>query len=280
MQRLWSGKNFNATAEELNVASDSLSLFLGCNSYVDHEIGRFLEKVYEKCPDALIIYTADHGDMLGNHKINSKNSCGYKELWNVPLIVKGGAQGVIEEPASHIDIVPTVLDYMGVPLPKWLDGKSMLAQIQDGKTKVNDYVFSEFTRYELIQDGNGGFQPMRLVYDGRYKLIINLLDHDELYDLETDPAEVHNLIEDEAYAEIRNQLHDVLLNYMDTTRDIYRGYQWVCRPWRPEKVPTFRMAGYVRQLENEEYEPRQMEYDTGLPMRNAVRTKIVGADKK
>ncbi|WP_409967982.1 sulfatase-like hydrolase/transferase [Bengtsoniella intestinalis] len=280
MQRLWSGQKKNLTGSELNVASDSLSLFLGCNSYVDSEIGRFLEQVYAKCPDALIIYTADHGDMLWNHKINSKNSCGYKEVLNIPLMIKGGATGVVDHPASHIDVVPTILDYMNVPLPKWLDGKSMLPQIQDGTTKINDYVFSEFTRYELIQDGNGGFQPMRLVFDGRYKLVVNLLDSDELYDLDTDPAEVHNLIDSADHATIRNQLHDVLLAQMDTTRDIYRGFQWACRPWREDKAPSFRNAGYVRQLENEEYEPRQLEYDTGMPMVSAVRTKILGADKK
>lgn len=282
MQRLWSGKNLNAKPEEINVPSDALSLFLGCNSYVDSEIGRFLEAVYEKCPDAMIIYTADHGDMLGNHKINSKNSCGYKEVMNIPLMIKGGAVGVIDDVASHIDVVPTVMEYMGVPLPKWLDGKSMLPQIKDGKTKINDHVFSEFTRYELIQDGNGGFQPLRMVFDGRYKLIVNLLDKDEFYDLKTDLAEVNNLIDtcDEALSKIRNQLHDVLLENMDKTRDIYRGFQWACRPWRPEKEATFRNAGYVRQLENEEYEPRQLEYDTGMPMVSAVRQKIVGADKK
>lgn len=280
MQRLWSGKNIDKTVEELNAPSDALSLLLGCNSFVDQEIGRFLESVYEKCPDAMIIYTADHGDMLFNHKINSKNSCAYKEVLNIPFIIKGGATGVIDAPATHLDITPTVLDYMGINIPKSVHGKSMMPQIQDGETRINDYVFSEFTRYELIQDGNGGFQPLRCVFDGRYKLVINLLDNDEFYDLEKDPAEVYNAINDESYAEIRNKLHDVLLNEMNVSRDIYRGYQWACRPFRTDKVPTFRNEGYVRQAENEEYEPRQMEYDTGMPMREATRIKIVGADKK
>ncbi len=282
MQRMWSkaGKNNELTAEELNAPNDSLSLFLGCNSFVDKEIGRFLEVVYEKCPDAMIIYTADHGDMLKNHKLNSKNSCAYKEVLNIPFIIKGGATGVCDYPTSHIDIVPTILDYMNVNIPKSVDGVSMMPQIKDGVTKVRDYAFSEFTRYELIQDGNGGFQPYRSVFDGRYKLVVNMIDSDEFYDLEKDPEEIYNAINDENYAEIRNKLHDVLLNEMNETRDIYRGSHWATRPWRPEKTPSFRNEGYVRQAENEEYEPRQLEYDTGMPMAQATRIKIVGADKK
>ncbi len=280
MQRLWSGPDMEKSAEELNTSSDHLSLFLGCNSYVDSEIGKVLNAIEARCPDAMVIYTSDHGDMLKNHKLNSKNCSVYKEVQNIPLIIKGGAKGINDDPASHIDLVPTIMDYLDVPIPKQLQGKSMMPQILDGTTKINDYVFSEFARFELIQDGNCGFQPMRSVYDGRYKLAVNLLDSDELYDTYEDPEEIYNLIHNENYIEVRNNLHDVLLDFMDTTRDIFRGYQWACRPWRPELTPSKNMAGYVRQSENEEYEPRQLNYDTGLPMETAVRKKMIGADKK
>lgn len=280
-QRLWSGKNIGKSVDELNKATADLALFLGCNSFVDDEIGRVLDAIDEKCPDAIIIYTADHGDMLFNHKLNSKNCCAYKEVLNIPLIIKGGAEGVIDAPATHLDIVPTVLDYMNVEIPNILEGKSMLQQIKDGVSKVNDVVFSEFTRYELIQDGNGGFQPMRCAFDGRYKLVINLLDTDEFYDLQVDPEEIHNAINDLNYKEERERLHDILLAEMDRTRDLYRGYHWAMRPWRTDKAPSFRNAGYVRQREESEmYEARQLNYDTGLPMEEAVRIKIIGADKK
>ncbi|ONI45487.1 sulfatase, partial [Candidatus Epulonipiscioides gigas] len=229
-QRLWSGKNINKSVEELNKSSEDLSLYLGCNSFVDDEIGRVLNVIYKKCPDAIIIYTADHGDMLFNHKLNSKNCCAYKEVLNIPLIITGGAVGEIDYPATHLDIVPTILDYMNVEIPIVLEGKSMLKQIQDGVSKINEEVYAEFTRYELIQDGNGGFQPMRCVFDGRYKLIINLLDTDEFYDLKNDPEEIYNAINDNSYKEIREALHDKLLAEMDRTRDLYRGYHWATRP--------------------------------------------------
>ncbi|ONI38481.1 sulfatase [Candidatus Epulonipiscium fishelsonii] len=280
-QQLWSNKNINKSAEELQKPTDNLSLFLGCNSFVDDEIGRVLETIYEQCPDAIIIYTADHGDMLFNHKLNSKNCCAYKEVLNIPFIVKGGAVGVVDYPTTHLDVTPTILDYMNVEIPPIIEGKSIMAQIKDGVTKINNEVYSEFTRYELIQDGNGGFQPMRCVFDGRYKLVINLLHTDEFYDLERDPDEVYNAINDPEYKEIREALHEKLIQEMDRTRDVYRGYQWAMRPWRDDKTPSFRNAGYVRQREESEmYEERQFSYDTGLPMEEAVRIKIIGADKK
>lgn len=106
-----------------------------------------------------------------------------------------------------------------------------MPQMVNGE-RVNDYVFMEFGRYETDHDGFGGYQPMRAVFDGRYKLSINLLSTDELYDLKADPDELINCIDDPAYRAIRNQLHDALLNEMYRTRDPFRGYYWERRPWR------------------------------------------------
>ncbi|MFI3236830.1 MAG: sulfatase-like hydrolase/transferase [Lachnospiraceae bacterium] len=282
MQQLWAGEDgMKATAKELNAPSKQLALFLGCNTFVDYEIGRVIDKINEVAPNALVIFTSDHGDMLGAHRLQMKNATAYKEVANIPLIIRGGVEDtVITEPASHIDIVPTVMDYMGLPIPKVLEGKSILAQIKDPEVKIHDTVFTEFTRYEVDHDGFGGLQIMRAAITERYKLAVNLLDTDELYDMQEDPYEVHNLILDESYAEIRNALHDELLEHMNTTRDLYRGYQWAVRPWRQDKKPSWANDGYTRQRENEEYEPRQLDYDTGLVMAEATRKKTTKDEKK
>lgn len=280
MQQLWAGEAIRQTAEELNRPSRQLALFLGCNTFVDHEIGRVLDKINEATPDALVIFTSDHGDMLGNHRLQMKNATAYKEAANIPLIIKGGERGkVVDAPASHIDLVPTILDYMGLPLPKILEGQSMLPQIQDSSKRINEEVYTEFTRYEVDHDGFGGLQIMRAVITERYKLVINLLDTDELYDMKKDPYEIHNLIKEDSYSEIRDRLHDCLLEHMNQTRDLYRGYQWSCRPWRKDKSPCWANDGYTRQRENEEYEPRQLDYDTGLVMKEAVRKKTTKDEK-
>lgn len=276
LQRLWAGNSIDKTSEELRKASRGLSLFLGCNSYADHEFGRVLDEIDAAIPDATVLYTSDHGDMLGSHHLTSKNAAFYKEIANIPLLIRDGrtsAKGVVHWPTSHIDIAPTIMDFFNLPIPKILEGKSMLQTIRNPEIRTNEHVFTEFTRYEVDHDGFGGLQMMRAVTDGRMKLTINLLDMDELYDLENDPDECVNLIDNPNYTSIRNCLHDILLEHMNETRDMYRGYQWYCRPWRKDARASWENCGCTRQRENEEYEPRQWDYDTGLPMKEAVRGK-------
>jgi uncharacterized sulfatase len=273
MQKLWAGSRLGKSSGELR-QSKNLALYLGCNSFIDAEIGRVMDKADEIAPDALIIFTSDHGDMLGAHCLNSKNATAYWETASIPLIIRGGEKGkIVDYPSSHIDIAPTIMDYMGLSIPKVLEGKSMLRQINDVKKRINETVFLEFTRYETDHDGFGGLQMMRAAVSSHYKLVVNLLDTDEFYDMESDPYEVINQINNEEYSHARNKLHDELIENMNRTRDLYRGYQWACRPWRKDKKPEWDNDMMTRQRENEEYEKRQIDYDTGLPMKEAWRRK-------
>ncbi len=273
-QRAWAGDSLNEDKEALKITP---RFFLGCNAFVDSQIARFLQHVEEFAPDAVIIYTSDHGDALSSHSLSAKGPSMYDEIARIPLVIydpKSPGGTVNPHPASHIDLTPTIMDYAGLPIPKLLEGKSMRPMIEDASFKGNDYIFTEFSRYEIDHDGFGGFQPMRAVYDGRYKLSVHLLSQDELYDIENDPEEMDNLIDSEAHADDRNRLHDAILDWMNETRDPFRGYYWERRPWREDARPaTWDYTGYTRQRENEEYEPRQLNYSTGLVMKQAVRPK-------
>lgn len=276
MQKLWAGDKLNASEDEINHASSGLALFLGCNSFVDYEMGRVLNAIHELIPDAMVIYTSDHGDMLGAHRLFSKNVAIYDEVTNIPLIIKGGEKGkVVTAPASHIDIAPTLMDFFGFPVPKLMEGKSMLPQIHDVSKAINHEVYTEFTRYEIDHDGFGGLQMMRGIVTEDHKLAINLLDKDEFYDRIKDPDEMVNEIDNPLYLDQIHKLHDKLIKHMNDTRDLYRGYQWSLRPWNKGYVPRWDNEGFTRQREDEEYEPRQLDYDTGLPMKEAVRSKYL-----
>ena len=82
------------------------------------------------------------------------------------------------------------------------------------------------------------------------------------------------LIESADHAAVRDALHDRILDWMNRTRDPFRAYYWERRPWRTNARPaTWPYTAMTRQRENEEYEPRQLDYDTGLEIKEAVRKK-------
>jgi uncharacterized sulfatase len=210
--------------------------FFGCNSYVDREIGRVVEAVERLCgDDTTIVYTSDHGDMLGAHGLRSKGPMMYQEITNIPLIVRlpGGPEGAVSHSlASHVDLIPTVLDLAGVERPPSLHGTSLLPVLRDPSARVRDHALVSFTRFAINHDDWGEFYPIRCAVGERYKLAINLFERDELYDLEADPYETTNLIDDPNHAAARDRLHDALLAEMDAIRDPFRSFRWGDRPWR------------------------------------------------
>jgi uncharacterized sulfatase len=241
-------------------------MYFGCNAFVDHEIGRVVEAIDEHAPGALVIFTSDHGTPLLSHGLPTKGPAMYDETTRIPFIVRWPGRtpvgSVNPHPTSHIDLVPTVLDAFGLDVPPFLEGKSMVEMFGDPSARTNDVVFIEFHRYEVDHDGWGGFQPIRCAFDGRYKLTVNLLSTDEMYDLETDPQEMENLIESAEHAEIRDRLHASILDWMNCTRDPFRGPYWERRPWQPKR--TLRWGGPTRPRPDDGYERRVLDYSTGL----------------
>lgn len=270
-QRVWAD---DAPHPDRDAVTLKKPYFFGCNSYADHLIG----EVVDAAPaSAAILYTSDHGDALEHHQLTQKGPAAYDDIARIPLILRlpDGARGVYDRRAvSHISVVPTVLEYFGLPRPKMLAGESILATGRDLDADAPEYVHIEFTRYEQDHDGFGGFQPMRAVTDGRWKLGVNLMGEDELYDLAADPHELTNRIDDPAAAPDRDRLHDAMLARMCVDRDPFRGYYWERRPWRTDApAASWRWRGYTRQAENEEYAPRQLDYQNGLEMVHATRKK-------
>ena len=278
LERLWAGDNLKEDKSKLKIKPQ---LFLGCNSFADHEIGRVIDKVREVAPDAMIIYTSDHGEALGAHSLSLKGPSVYEEIAHIPMIIKGGAymkapQGrVYDHVTSHIDLVPTFLDYYGIKVPGELNGVSMRPIIEDPENNtLHDVVFTEFHRYEQDHDGFGGLQFMRAAISDSAKLAIHLMDKDELFDTVNDPYELKNHIDDPEYSEVRDKLHEDILDMMNRTRDPFRGYQWRCRSWNRDKYsPEWECDGYTRQKVTEPGELQELDYDTGMPITEFVRYK-------
>lgn len=270
-QQVWSGPRRFQDREALRL--NAWALF-GCNSFVDYEIGRVVAAINEQADRPAVLYTTDHGDMLESHSMYAKGPAAYEEICHVPMILRGFGKGEIDTPVSHIDIAPTIWDFFGFEnKPMMLQGESLLP-LMEGERPASRDVFIEFGRYETDHDGFGGFQPMRCIYDGRYKLVLNLLSEDELYDLETDPYEMTNRLNDPALFEVRAGLLQRLLAHMNDVRDPLRGYCWERRPWNGQAAQaTWDYTGCTRQRSEPDYEKPQLDYDTGLVPEGLVRMK-------
>ncbi len=276
-QKLWAGANVDRNPDEL---VQKYPAYFGSIAFVDQEIGRVVDKIKEQTPDALIFFTTDHGDMLESHCLSGKGPVNYEEVSHIPFIISGGGlkgAQTYDMPVSHIDVTPTLCDYFGINIPQVIQGKCMMPFIKDTTVRINDYSFTEFGRFELDHDMYGGLQLMRAIQNERYKLVINLLSSDEFYDLETDPGEIHNLIEDPSVKDIRVTMHKRLLEWMNDTRDPFRGYVWEDRHWREDGKDnvSWSYTGHTRNRIDTDYEPLMLTYESAEPItpENRVRKK-------
>ncbi len=240
--------------------------YFACNSYSDYEVGRVIAAIDQYIPDAFVTYTSDHGDMFHADGLRGKGPVVYDEICRIPFIVRwpgGSPEGAVStSPVSHIDIVPTLMEYFELERPPILQGRSLLQQCKDPEHVTQNHVFIEFNRFELNHDGFGSFTPIRAICDGRFKLAINLLDTDEFYDLEEDPHEMINRIHDEGLAAKRDALHDAILAWQGVTRDALRCPQWGPRQWRNLEGSTWGGPTRPRPFDDKFF-PCSLLYDTG-----------------
>ena len=159
---------------------------------VDDWVGRILHRLDELglAENTLVVFTSDHGEMLGEHGMCSKmvfyeGSMHIPLLMRLPSAIPAGA--VVSAPVSHRDLYATILDYCGQSGPP-SEGTSLRGLIEGKDSGKDRFVVSEW---------NSTSCPNFIVCDGRWKLLrapaeANSLN--ALYDLKNDPHEVNNLI--------------------------------------------------------------------------------------
>ena len=197
------------------------SAYLGLVTMVDECIGRVITALKEKgiWDDALVIFTQDHGDMMGCHHLTQKH-CFYEEAAHLPLLVKppGGAAGRRKQLVSAIGFCPTVCDYAGAEAPQGVQGRSYRGLVERADTEWDDAIFMEYNGDQGRND-----MPMRgIVADAggrRFKYIFTTNDVDELYDLTADPAEKRSLISSPEHQQLRLDLRGRLAEWMRRTGD-------------------------------------------------------------
>jgi arylsulfatase A-like enzyme len=160
------------------------------------------------------MFTSDHGDHLGDHRLMLKGAEQYQSIVRVPFIWSdpqaADAAGVADTLASTLDISATVLERAGIEPFSGMQGKSVLPAL-DGATAVRDSVFIQ---YDHQHPSPGTDLPPRVhtLIDRRYRLsVFHGTGWGELYDLESDPGEFENLWDDPAHASIRARMTERLL---------------------------------------------------------------------
>jgi len=245
--------------------------FFACNSFVDAEIGAVLAAVDRLAPpNTWVIFTSDHGQYMGAHGLNGKGLVMYEEAAHIPLIVRPPDRtlaGTVDRTlVSHVDILPTMLEIAGLEVPPVLEGESLVPNVTRGEQRSEKEVVIEWNRADVDNlDLISGLYPSRCLLSGNYKLVVNLLDTDELYDLAADPHEMANRIDDPALAAIRDTMHDHLVDWMNDTRDPFRGPGWLERPWHTSASYRHDPHGLKYPRPADGYLPPTLDYMTGKP---------------
>lgn len=137
----------------------------------------------------LVVLTADHGEALGDHGETTHGIFAYEATLHVPLIVfapRLTGPGVVRRSVRHVDVVPTVLDAVGLPAPAHLPGRSLLPVVAGAVSSTEPSYFDS-----LAPAKNLGWAPLYGLVDGTTKYIA--LPIPEIYDLAEDPGEQRNL---------------------------------------------------------------------------------------
>ncbi|MGC5221416.1 sulfatase-like hydrolase/transferase [Micromonospora sp. DT81.3] len=175
---------------------------------LDIRVGELL-RALPRPDETIIVFTADHGDMLGDRGMLQKRAF-YERSIRVPLIIAGPGivQGAeISTPVSLVDLLPTLAGLVGAPLPPDLDGAD-LGPALSGHRAPEHAVIAEY-------HGEGVHAPCFLLRDGSWKYVLVHGHEQHLYDLAHDPGERRDLASDAEHAAQLDRLHRRLLESVD-----------------------------------------------------------------
>lgn len=186
-------------------------------THIDDQIGRILAALDKTGlrENTMVVFTADHGDHLGDHGQIGKGTPGWDSCCHVPLLVSypaGIKQGLRrEELIEAVDILPTVLDYCGVQVPPCAQGRSFRPLLEGREYQERSSVFIE---YRIP------FQKSwKTVRTAGYKYCAEKSGAELLYDLDRDPHELRNVASDPAYCKTLSEMRrELLRRWFDTEK--------------------------------------------------------------
>ena len=189
--------------------------YFGHCTLIDDCVGMIVEKLKE-CglyEDTIIIYSADHGDCMGAHRLIEKGAFTFDEIYRIPLVVKGLGTKDNESLVLLQELMPSILELAGMRPPKKVDGESlvplMLGEVPDNGRK---YIYGEY-HYHFYT------ARQRMVRNLEYQFTFNENERGELYDLGKDPWMLKNVCYEKEYEGIKRCLMDRMSEFMKETED-------------------------------------------------------------
>ncbi|MCG6187366.1 sulfatase family protein [Maribellus maritimus] len=187
--------------------------YLRCIQSVDDGVGELLDYLDESglAENTIVVYTSDQGFYLGEHGWFDKRFM-YEESFKTPLLVRYPKEikpnTKVTKLVQNLDFAPTFLDYAGVGIPEEMQGESFRKLVSGETDEWRDavyYTYYEYPSVHMVKRHYG-------VATERYKLMHFYYDIDEweMYDLEKDPTEMHNIYDDPAYADVQKMMHEKL----------------------------------------------------------------------
>lgn len=170
--------------------------YYACITHMDHQIGRLIQELVEHkvYDNTVILFTSDHGEELCDHHLFRK-SRPYQGSIHVPMIISGNSQLLCGEPGKVQDsvvelrdILPTLLEVAGVPIPEQIDGKSMLPLVRGQEKQIRDYLHGEHEA--------GVYSNHYIVTKEDKYIWYSQTGIEQYFDLSKDPKELYNQIED------------------------------------------------------------------------------------
>lgn len=219
------------TTRDISVESmqTAIAYTYGMIEMIDDGVGRVMRALAENgfADETYVLFTSDHGELLGTHGLLHKGPPPYRQLTEVSMLLQGPdvAEGrTVDALTNHVDLVPTFLDLAGCPVDgRSFDGQSLVPLLQDETQALRRFDFGEYhptAKPELYN---------QTVRTAQWRLTIYPKNPEwgELFDLESDPGEHRNLFFDTSAGSVREELERVLASEFPPRDSVDN--EWLCK---------------------------------------------------
>ncbi|MCP4657435.1 MAG: sulfatase-like hydrolase/transferase [bacterium] len=241
--------------------------YAGEIAYADECLGTLLDRLRTLGVDqrTLVVFTADHGEGLGEHREDTHSILAYNSTLHVPLVMRipgGPAQRLVGERVGTVDIVPTVLELLGVRAPDRLHGRSLVPLLTDRKRWSKREEPPPYYAETLSPRLANNWGELRAFFLGRYKYIHG--PRPELFNLAADTGELDNLVTEEPQlaADMRRELQAFLSRQADPRGDARTGID-------EETIARLEALGYLHAA-GDDSEIREILRQGGTPPQDRV----------